>query len=225
MVTHYEPARLRRNRDQPTAITGVLVATAASSYRTGDIPLGTLTSSARSRQGFWALYPNGAEVVVVHPGGALAGAPADVAGELRRLGGNGQDELGRSAARGIGVPDRPRCRRQPSVAGDLVQDLVEPGRGLPAQRPRQPARRRLPAAVQLARCTGTSATATGRVTHWRPVPPHTTRPQPSASTTTSRLTAHGPEPRPRTSHPDGSPAPVMWGDLRLYIVAALAVDR
>lgn len=99
MVTHYEPARLRRNRDQPSAITGVQVATSASTYRTGDITLGTPTSSARSRQGLWALYPNGAEVVVVHPGGALAGLPADVAGELRRLGGNGQDELGRSAAR------------------------------------------------------------------------------------------------------------------------------
>jgi hypothetical protein len=101
MVTHYEPARLRRNSDQPTAITGVQVATSTSTYRSGDIPLGTPTSSARSRQGLWALYPNGAEVVVVHPGGALAGAPADVAGELRRLGGNGQDELGRSAARVI----------------------------------------------------------------------------------------------------------------------------
>jgi hypothetical protein len=100
MVTHYEPARLRRTNGQPTAITGVQVATSASTYRTGNITLGTPTSSARSRQGRWALYPNGAEVVVVHPGGALAGAPADVAGELRRLG-DGQDELGRSAARVI----------------------------------------------------------------------------------------------------------------------------
>jgi hypothetical protein len=115
MVTHYEPARLRRNRDQPTAITGVQVATSASTYRTGDIPLGTPTSSARSRQGLWALYPNGAEVVVVHPGGAMVGASADVAGELRRLGGNGQDELGRSAAGVIAgfltdpdADDRPR---------------------------------------------------------------------------------------------------------------------
>jgi hypothetical protein len=104
-----------------------------------------------------------------------------------------------------GVPDRPRCLRQPSVAGDLGEDLVEPGRGLPAQRPRQPARQRLPPAVQLARCTG--ASATGRATRWRPAPPHTIR-QPGTGTTTSRLTAHGPEPRPRTSHPDGSPTPV-----------------
>ena len=43
MVLHYPPARLRRNSDQPTAITDVLVATAGSSSRTGDIPLGTPT--------------------------------------------------------------------------------------------------------------------------------------------------------------------------------------
>jgi hypothetical protein len=35
MVIHYPPARLRRNSDQPTAITGVLLATQGSSYRTG----------------------------------------------------------------------------------------------------------------------------------------------------------------------------------------------
>jgi hypothetical protein len=34
MVTHYPPARLRRNSDRPTAITGVLVATSGSSHRT-----------------------------------------------------------------------------------------------------------------------------------------------------------------------------------------------
>ena len=50
MVIHDQPARLRQNSDQPTAITNVLVATAGSSSRTGDIPLGTPTCSARSRQ-------------------------------------------------------------------------------------------------------------------------------------------------------------------------------
>jgi hypothetical protein len=47
------------------------------------------------------LYPNGAEVVVVWPGGALAGPPAEVAGELERLGGDGQDDLDRAAVRAI----------------------------------------------------------------------------------------------------------------------------
>ena len=51
MVIHYPPARLRHNSDQPTAITNVLVATSGSSCRTGDIPLGTPTCLARSRQG------------------------------------------------------------------------------------------------------------------------------------------------------------------------------
>jgi hypothetical protein len=56
MVTHYPPARLRHNSDQPTAITNVLVATSGS-FSTGEIPLGTPTCSARSRRGRWALYP------------------------------------------------------------------------------------------------------------------------------------------------------------------------
>jgi hypothetical protein len=100
MVIHYEPGRLRRNSDQPTAITNVLAPTSGSSYRTGDIPLGTPTCSARSRHGLWALYPNGDEVVVVWPGGALAGPAAEVAGELDRLGGE-HDDLDRAAASAI----------------------------------------------------------------------------------------------------------------------------
>ena len=91
MVIHYQPERLRRNSDQPTAITDVLITTSGSSY-TGDIPLGTPTCSARTRQGRWALYPNGDQVVVVWPGGALAGPPVEVARELDRLG-DGQDNL------------------------------------------------------------------------------------------------------------------------------------
>src|SRR4029450_13053598 len=99
MVTHYPPARLRRNSDQPTAITNVLGATSGSSPRTGEIPLGTPTCSAHSRQGRWALYPHGDEVVVVWPGGALVGPAVEVAGALDRLGG-GQDDLDRAAGRG-----------------------------------------------------------------------------------------------------------------------------
>ena len=98
MVIHYPPARLRQNSDRPTAITNVLVATSGSSSRTGDIALGTPTCSARTRQGRWALYPNGDQVVVVWPGGALAGSPVEVAGELNRLGGDGHDALDRGAA-------------------------------------------------------------------------------------------------------------------------------
>ncbi len=96
MVIHHPPARLRQNSDQPTAITDVLVATSGSSSRTGDIPLGTPTCSARSRHGRWALYPNGDQVVVVWRGGALAGPPAEVARELDRLG-DGHDDLDRAA--------------------------------------------------------------------------------------------------------------------------------
>jgi hypothetical protein len=96
VVIHYPPARLRYNSDQPTVITNVMVATSGSTSRTGDIPLGTPTCSARSRQGRWALYPNGHQVVVVWPGGALAGPPVEVAHELDRLG-DGRDDLAHAA--------------------------------------------------------------------------------------------------------------------------------
>jgi hypothetical protein len=97
MVIHYPPVRLRHNSDQPIAITNVLVTTPDSSSRTGEIPLGTPTCSARTRHGRWALYPSGEEVVVVWPGGALTGLPAEVAGALDRLGGDGHDALDRGA--------------------------------------------------------------------------------------------------------------------------------
>jgi hypothetical protein len=97
MVISYPPARLRYNSDRPTAITNVLVATSGSSSRTGEIPLGTPTCSARSRSGRWVLYPSGEEVVVVWPGGVLMGLPGEVAGELDRLGGGHLDELDRGA--------------------------------------------------------------------------------------------------------------------------------
>jgi hypothetical protein len=98
MVIHYPLARLRSNSDQPTAISNVLVTTFGASYHTGDIPLGTPTCSARTSRGRWALYPSGEEVVVVWPGGALTGPPAEVAGELDRLGGDRLDALDRGAA-------------------------------------------------------------------------------------------------------------------------------
>ena len=101
MVIRYQPGRLRRNSDQPTTITDVPLATSGSSHRTGDIPLGTPTCSARSRHGLWALYPSGAEVVVVWPGGALAGPPVQIAGALDRLGGDHHDDLDRAAASAI----------------------------------------------------------------------------------------------------------------------------
>ena len=100
MVIHYQPERLRYNSDQPTAITDVLVATSGSSHQTSEILLDTPTCSARSRQGRWALYPNGEEVVVVWPGGTLTGPAVEVARELDRLG-DGQDDLDRAAVRAI----------------------------------------------------------------------------------------------------------------------------
>jgi len=100
MVIHYPPAQVRHNSDQPTAITNLLI-TASGSFSTGEIPLGTPTCSARTRRGRWALYPSGDQVVVVWPGGALAGPPVQVAGALDQLGSDGHDDLDRGAVRAI----------------------------------------------------------------------------------------------------------------------------
>ena len=67
-----------------------------------DLPLGPPTTSARSQRGTWALYARGAEVVVVHPDGAVSGPPADVAAEVGRLAAQErQGELDQQAARTI----------------------------------------------------------------------------------------------------------------------------
>jgi hypothetical protein len=138
MVIHYQPGRLRRNSDQPTAITGGLVATSPSSYRTGDIPLGTPTCSARTHHGRWALYPHGTEVVVVWPGGAVAGPPGEVAGELEHLGGDRhRDGLDRAAASAIR-----RFLTGPAVGYWLSGPANQPGHhaGTPAGWTTHPAR-------------------------------------------------------------------------------------
>jgi hypothetical protein len=135
MVIHYPPARLRRNSDQPTAITNVLVTTAGSTYHTGDIALGTPTCSARTRHGRWALYPSGDQVVVVWPGGALSGPPAEVAGALDRLGGDRHDEQDRGAALAIR-----QFLNDPAAADTAHWSSIRPAR-LPPPPVSQPARR------------------------------------------------------------------------------------
>jgi hypothetical protein len=154
MVIHYPPARLRRNSDQPTAITGVLVATSPSTFRTGDLPLGTPTCSARTRHGLWALYPNGPDVVVVWPGGALAGPPAEVAGELDRRSGDAPDDRACVGAIGQFLTDpaardgtrwpanRARAWSRPAAGYWLSGPANQPGHGdqQPSSWPGAPAR-------------------------------------------------------------------------------------
>ena len=199
MVIHDQPERLRYNNDQPTAITNVLVATSGSSHDAGDIPLGTPTCSARTRQGRWALYPNGDQVVVVWPGGALAGPPAEVG---PRAGPSGRRPRRPGPCRGLGdpaLPDRPRCPGQRSVVVDSGADLVEAGGGLLAQRPYQPAPIQRPPSGPLAHphlCHTTDPAA---------------RPQPRAGTNTGRLTAQPADTHslgPATSTVAGQPCQV-----------------
>jgi len=157
MVIHYQPERLRYDSDQPTAITNVLVATPGSSHQTSEILLGIPTCSARSRQGRWALYPNGDEVMVVWPGGALVGPAVEVAQALDRLG-DGQDDLDRAAVRAIrqfltdpAAQDsavwsstRARTWSRPAVGYWLSGPTNQPGSGDPTRASRRGASSSLP---------------------------------------------------------------------------------
>lgn len=99
MFVRYPPARIRYEGDRPVAL---LKDGIAPSYRLIDLPLGTPTTSARSGRGTWALYPLGAEVVVIHPDGAVSGPRAEVVAEVGRLAAQErQGELDRQAAKTI----------------------------------------------------------------------------------------------------------------------------
>ena len=96
MFVRYPPGKIRYDGDRPAALLGVRV---APSFRLVDLPLGLPTTSARTSRGAWALYPIGAEVVVVHPDGAVSGPPAEVAAEVARLATRDrQGDLNRQAA-------------------------------------------------------------------------------------------------------------------------------
>jgi hypothetical protein len=96
VFVRYPPGKIRYDGDRPVALLGVRV---APSFRLVDLPLGLPTTSARTERGPWALYPIGAEVVVVHPDGAVSGPPAAVATEVGRLAARDrQGDLDRQAA-------------------------------------------------------------------------------------------------------------------------------
>lgn len=100
MFVRYPPGWIRYEGDRPVALLGVRGP--ASRFRLVDLPLGMPTSLARTGRGTWASYPFGAEVVVVHPDGAVSGPPAEAAAEVGRLAGHDrQGELDRQAARAI----------------------------------------------------------------------------------------------------------------------------
>ena len=96
MFVGYPPGKIRYEGDRPVALLAVPV---APSFRLVDLPLGLPTTSARTSRGTWALYPIGAEVVVVHPDGAVSGPAAEVAAEVGRLATRDrQSDLDRQAA-------------------------------------------------------------------------------------------------------------------------------
>jgi hypothetical protein len=102
VCVRYPSARIGDKGDRPVALLKVRI---APSYRLVDQPLGTPTTSARTARGTWALYPVGAEVVGVHPDGAVSGLAADVSAEVGRLAAQErQGELDRRAAQTIQQP-------------------------------------------------------------------------------------------------------------------------
>ncbi len=120
----YPPAKIRYEGEEPVALLGVRI---APSYRLVDLPLGPPTTSARSERGTWALFAQGAEVVVVHPDGAVSGPPADVAAEVGRLAAQErQGELDRQAARTIRqllLGDGSGEARPPRALGDRTWSI------------------------------------------------------------------------------------------------------
>ena len=74
MFVRHPPAKIRYEAERPVVLLGVR----AASLVVVDLPLGSPTTSARTGRGTWALYPLGAEVVLVHPDGAVSGPAADV---------------------------------------------------------------------------------------------------------------------------------------------------
>jgi hypothetical protein len=100
MFVRYLPGKIRYEGGRPIALLGVRVA--ASPSCPVDLPLGLPTTLARTRRGTWALYSLGAEVVVVHPDGAVSGPAAEVAAEVGRLATDDrQGELDRQASKTI----------------------------------------------------------------------------------------------------------------------------
>jgi hypothetical protein len=86
MITHFDTDAVRYEGDRPVTV--------------GDQALTQPTVTARVAGGYWGLYATGADVVVVHPGGAMRGRPADVRAELEGLAGDrGRAGEERQAAR------------------------------------------------------------------------------------------------------------------------------
>jgi hypothetical protein len=134
MITHFDADAVRYEGGRPVTV--------------GDQDLTQPTVTARAAGGYWGLYAAGDDVVVVHPGGAMRGRPADLRAELEGIAGDqrrggeerqavrsflpflGGDDPGRAA----GVP-RSQVRTGPPPAYPLSDERNAP----PASEPPSPA--------------------------------------------------------------------------------------
>jgi hypothetical protein len=85
VIAEYGADAIRWEGDRPAAV--------------GDQELAVPTRMVRTAAGFWGVYGSGEEVLVVFPGGALGGPPAEVRRRLQEIAGDsGRDDAEREAA-------------------------------------------------------------------------------------------------------------------------------
>jgi hypothetical protein len=225
VFVRYPPARIRYEGDRPAALLKVRI---APSYRLLDLPLGTPTTSARTGRGTWALYPVGAEVVVVHPDGAISGLAADAAAEVGRLAAQErQGELDRKAAQtiqhlltgdvadGAGPLRRLGARTWsiPATAYWLSGPSNDQGTPTAASRPGGSASKRSPA-----------RRPRGRRPAWHRRATRTRRPTAPTSTADRAVPLCAPRSPPRPTGPRAAGSLVSWRGMRSPRVGAASTS-
>ena len=109
MINELEPSAVRYQGDRPVAV--------------GGQELGQPTTIRRTAAGFWGVYAAGDEAIVVHPGGALRGRPAELRERLQ------------------GMADERRADDDREAAGTMLAFLGGDDPGAAEDVPRSPAER------------------------------------------------------------------------------------
>jgi hypothetical protein len=110
VISELEPSAVRYQGDRPVAV--------------GGQELGQPTTIRRTAAGFWGVYAAGDEAIVVHPGGALRGRPAELRERLQGMAG-----------------ERRRADDDREAAGSMLAFLGGDDPGAAEDVPRSPAER------------------------------------------------------------------------------------